>query len=89
MDQSRDIDPQPPTDCPEYGNGYTARTDVEMAYRRGFHQGAYAALWAVGSGATAQALEKWLSAVVKWRRKARVRKERVVWENPPGIEGGG
>jgi hypothetical protein len=57
---------------------------VEDAYRRGFHQGATAALRAIASGAPPGLLAEWRRALAKWRHN----RTNLRTLSPPRIEGG-
>jgi hypothetical protein len=78
------------TRCGGYGctddNPHSHHTDGsvdEDAYRRGFQQGSEMALRAVEAGISARDLERWRSAVYRWRFKVS-HKKRV---QPPRAKG--
>ena len=60
--------------------------EVERAYRRGYFQGAHAALQEVQSGRTVKGLATWLSNLDHWRyilKFHRTPAEGVAWPLPP------
>src|ERR1700734_643557 len=65
----------------------TVAEQIELAYRRGFHQGAAAAVEAVDEGFSLVQLQAWVMRLYRWRRKAQPRRvldlrDCATW--PPG-----
>ena len=73
--------PQPPPDSATAGA--QVELAVELAFRRGFHQGAALTVRALEAGASIPTLRGWLAELRRWRRGVRVENGCAIVEMPP------
>lgn len=72
---------------PDYGRREPRVKEVELAYRRGYHQGAYVAIDAIRRGVPPADVKKWaINDLFDWRASARGLPLRVTKaEDPPQL----